>query len=221
MCKWRTCFVHCDWFTRAAVCAWGFRSAHVLIEHALRCRECIVFGRNDAINRLTIETSEERRAGVEACADVDDSLLRCTHLAPRGIRLRPPAHTALRSMRWFDVQNLRVGEGYHARPRKRYCLSVITHLAFTFGFTRYPPPASTKAPMGTILAQLAALPGRWCFRPPAHTALRSMCLLDGRKPPCRGGLPRPPTLTEFVSSPQNYQQLFVGAGLCACPFGVS
>ena len=89
----------------------------MLIEHALRCRECIVFGRNDAINTLMIETSEERRAGVSARADVDDSYLRCTHLAPRGIRLRPLAATALRSMRWFDVQNLRVGEGCHALPQ--------------------------------------------------------------------------------------------------------
>ena len=32
--------------------------------------------------------------------------------------------------------------------------------------------------MRTILAQLAPLPGRWCFRPLAATALRSMRWFD-------------------------------------------
>ena len=155
MCKWRTCFVHYGWFTRPPVCPWGSRNIHVLIEHALRCRECIVFGRNAAINSSTIETSEERRAG-RVC-------------------LRLPEFEILESA---CSKKFCVGEGCHALPRKRYCLSVITHLALTFGFTRYPPPASTKAPMATILAQLAALPGRWCFRPLAATALRSMRWFD-------------------------------------------
>ena len=90
----------------------------------------------------------------------------------------PPAPKWICDFGFCMFQKFCVGEGCHALPRKHYCLYVITHLAFTFGFTRYPPPASTKAPMVTILAQLAPLPGRWCFRPPAATALRSMRWFD-------------------------------------------
>ena len=193
--------MHYGWFTRAAVCAWGSRNIHVLIEHALRCRECIVFGRNGAINRLTIETSEEWWAG--------------------SVLPRLPVFANSASS-WF--QKFCVGEGCHALPRKRDCLSVITHLAFTFGFTRYPPPASTKAPMGTILAQLAALPGRWCFLPLAATALRSMRWFDVQNLRVGGGcrvLPHREAerVLSFAWSVclSFFQRPFVGAGLCTCP----
>ena len=90
----------------------------------------------------------------------------------------PPAPKRICDLGFCMFQKFCVGEGCHALPRKRYYFSVITHLAFTFGSTRYLPPASTKAPMGTVLAQLAALPGRWCLRPLAATALRSMRWID-------------------------------------------
>ena len=46
-------------------------------------------------------------------------------------------------------------------------------------FARYPPPAVTKAPMSTSLAQIRSVAGRWCLRPLADTAHRLLgWLLD-------------------------------------------
>ena len=99
----------------------------------------------------------------------------------------------------MGTQHIRVWTDRRVRPQISIRCRCGGFGCITNGFARYPPPASTKAPMGTILAQLAALPGRWCFRPLAHTALRSMRRLDGRNPPRRGGPPCPPAITDECS----------------------
>ena len=102
-----------------------------------------------------------------------------------------------------------------------------------FGCTWYPLPASTKAPFRTLLTQPWAVIGRWCFRPPADTALRLMGWLtfglyvafrDGfRVGADRCALPHREAEQIMVfawsACRSFFQKPFVGAGLCACPLG--